>query len=349
LPKIRPEVTEFRLHRLTCCRCGTSTRGEFPAGVPTSRQGPRLQSAVALLTGAYRLSKRMARDLCADMLGVPLSPGQICALAAQTAQATDPVVAELREYARARHANVDETGWRQQRRRAWLWVVVTSSVTVFRIALTRAARVARELIDPSARQVVTTDRYKGYDWLPLTQRQLCWAHLRRDFQAMIDRRNAGSEIGEELLFLSDLLFDSWHRVRDETLRRRTFAYRVECWWRPDVRCVLERGRRCGCARTAATCRELLSAEPALWTFARVEGVEPTNNAAERALRHGVQWRKSSYGTDSEAGSRFVANILTIVATCRQQGRDVLEYLTECCRATRQGFAPPSLMPVSDGR
>src|SRR5262245_61473055 len=143
LPKICPEVTEFQLHRLTCCRCGTSTRGELPAGIPPSRQGPRLQSVVALLTGAYRLSKRMARDLCADVLGVPLSPGQLCALAAQTAQATDPVVAELREHARARHANVDETSWRQQRRRAWLWVVVTSSVTVFRIALTRAARVAQ--------------------------------------------------------------------------------------------------------------------------------------------------------------------------------------------------------------
>jgi transposase len=93
---------------------------------------------------------------------------------------------------------------------------------------------------------------------------------------------------------------------------------------------------------------VLAVEPALWTFVRVEGIEPTNNAAERALRHAVQWRKTSYGTESEVGSHYVENILTVVATCRQQGRNVLEYLTGCCRAALEGTAPASLLPAGMG-
>jgi transposase len=137
----------------------------------------------------------------------------------------------------------------------------------------------------------------------------------------------------------------WYRVRDGTLRRSTFRqYMGVVRWM--VRQQLEAGAACGCARTAGTCRELLALEPALWTFVRVEGVEPTNNAAERALRHPVLWRRTSHGTESEAGSRFVENILSVVATCRQQGRNVLEFLTDCCRASLEGVAPPRLLPLS---
>jgi transposase len=237
---------------------------------------------------------------------------------------------------------VDETGWWQKQQRGWLWTVVTPVATVFTVALSRAAAVAKELIDPSAGQVITTDRYTGYLWLPLRQRQICWSHLIRDFQAMVDRASVGSAVGEELLCCAEDLFTWWHRVRDGTLSRKTFQ-RYVAELRPWVRSQLETGRLCGCAKTAGTCRELLAVEPALWTFARVEGIEPTNNAAERALRHAVLWRKTSGGTGSESGSRFVENILTIVATCRQQGRNVLDCLTECCRAYLRGDQAPSLL------
>lgn len=347
LPPIRPQVTEYQLHRLACPKCGLSTCAELPEGVPSGGQGPRLQAVLALMTGAYRLSKRMVETFCADVFSVPVCAGQVCALEAQTAAATDPVVHKLRAYARTRPANVDETSWPQGRKRGWLWVVVTEAVTVFAIALSRAGAVAQELIDPSARQVITTDRYKAYDWLPLRQRQVCWAHLIRDFQAMVDRASAGSAPGEELLCCAEDLFTWWYRVRDGTLSRSTFE-RYAAELRPWVRSQLEAGTACGCAKTAGTCREILSVEPALWTFARIEGVEPTNNAAERALRHAVLWRKTSHGTDSEVGSRFVENILTIVATCRQQGRNVLECLAECCRAHLRGNDPPSLLPAGAG-
>jgi transposase len=295
------------------------------------------------MTAAYRMSKRMVQTFCADVLGVPISAGQVCASEAETAAATAVVVQELRAYARNQPANIDETSWRENRRRGWLWVVVTQAVTVFTIALSRAGSVAQKLIDSSSRQVITTDRYKGYLWLPLRQRQLCWAHLTRDFQAMVDRANAGSAIGEELLCCAQDLFTWWYRVRDGTMSRSTFQ-RYIADLRPWVRSQLEAGSVCACASTVATCKELLALEPALWTFVRIAGIEPTNNAAERALRHAVQWRKISYGTDSESGSHFVENTLTIVATCRQQGRAVLEFLTHCCSARLQQLPCPSLLP-----
>jgi transposase len=343
LPRVRPEVTEYQLHRLRCPACGLSTCASLPAGVPRGGQGPRLQAALALMAGAYRMSKRMVQAFCSDVLGVPICAGQVCACEAETAAAVEPVVQELREYVRGQPANVDETGWWQKRQRGWLWAVVTQAVTVFTIALSRAAAVAQELVDPAAGQVITTDRYKGYLWLPLRQRQVCWAHLIRDFQAMVDRASAGSAVGEELLCCAEDVFTWWYRVRDGTMSRSTFR-RYIAELRPWVRSQLEGGAACACAKTAGTCREILAVEPALWTFARVEGVEPTNNAAERALRHAVLWRKTSHGTDSAAGSHFVENILTIVATCRQQGRNVLEYLTGCCGALVQGAAPESLLP-----
>ena len=347
LPPIRPQVTEYQLHRLRCPRCGLSTCASLPSGVPSGGQGPRLQAALALMTGAYRMSKRMVQTFCGDVLGVPVCAGQVCASEAATAAATDAVVRELRDHVRTQPANVDETGWWQGKHRAWLWAVVTEAVTVFTIALSRAGSVARRLIDPGAGQVITTDRYKGYDWLPLRRRQVCWAHLVRDFQAMVDRNNAGSALGKELLLFAEDVFTQWYRVRDGTIRLSTLRWYVDSQ-RRWFRARLAAGVTCGCAKTAAVCRDLLRLETALWTFTRVDGVEPTNNAAERALRHAVLWRKTSHGTDGAAGSRFVENILSIVATCRQQGRDVLEYLTECCRSRLAGVAAPSLLPKGAG-
>jgi transposase len=295
------------------------------------------------MTGAYRMSKRMVQTFCADVFGVPICAGQVCAVEAEVTAATDAAVEELRDYVRSQPANVDETSWPQNRQRGWLWTVVTQAVMVFTIALSRTGSVAQGLVDPSAEQVITTDCYKGYLWLPLRLRQICWAHLIRDFQAMVDRTNVGSPIGEELLCCTEELFTWRYRVRDGTMSRLTFQ-RYIADLRPWVRSQLKAGSVCGCARTEGVCRELLAFGPALWTFVRVEGIEPTNNAAERALRHAVQWRKTSYGTKSEAGSHFVENILTIVATCRQQGRDVLEFVRACCEARCHNGSPPSLVP-----
>jgi transposase len=345
LPPIEPEVREYRLHRLSCPYCKTVTCGVLPDGVPRTSFGPRLHAALSVLTGAYRLSKRQVAHLGSDLLGLTISLGMIAKLERITAAVLEQPAAELAEAVKTTEAaNIDETGWRENGCKAWLWVVVTSMGIVFRIARSRAGAVARDLLGEQPKPIVISDRFPGYEWIELKSRQICWAHLRRDMQAMIDRDRDGAEVGRRLLWQSGKLFESWHKVRDGTIRRSTFLQTVS-WLRPMVRSSLERGAVCACPKTATTCTELLRLWDCLWTFTRVEGVEPTNNAAERALRHAVIWRRISGGTDSEAGSRFVERMLSVVATCRQQGRDVLSYLAECHLARLGGRPAPSLIPA----
>jgi transposase len=343
VPPIRPVVTEYRRHRLQCTICGRVTCPALPVDA-RGGYGPRVQAVCALLSGAYRVGKRGVARLCRDLFGVPISPAAVCDLQRKTAAALEPVVRAAHAHVAGKPANVDETGWREGRKRGWLWVAVTASVTVFLVRLSRARVVLADLI-PGNLGVLTTDRYPVYDHLPPDRRQVCWAHLRRDFQAMVDRRNGGSGVGEDLLLYADILLMQWKRVRDGTLTRRGFRQSYLGWVRADIRLLLGRGAVCGCAVTAGVCRELLAVEPALYTFAAVEGVEPTNNAAERALRHAVCWRKMSFGTDSAGGSRFVERVLTVVVTCRQQGRDVMAFVAAAIQAARTGDQPPSLIPA----
>jgi transposase len=242
-------------------------------------------------------------------------------------------------------ANIDETSWRQDRKKAWLWVTVTRIATVCTIAGHRSGEVARALLGSEPDQVVGSDRFSAYEWIAARWRQICWDDLRRDFRAMIDRGGDGKPIGAELLKLSHRLFHDWHRVRDGTLDWATFGNRMTRL-RREVRQTPSGGSRCGCAKTSATCFEILKVEEGLWTFAKIKGIEPTNNVAERALRFAVIWRRISGGTDSRRGSRFVERMLSVVATCRQRRRNVLEYLRSCFEAEHQGQPIPSLLPTS---
>ena len=345
LPGIEPIVAEYRLHRLVCPGWGETTCATPPPGVPRGGFGPYLQAVLAVFAGAYRLSKRPIQQLSADLYGLSISTGMISKLERLSAAALEAPYNELAVSVHAAEAaNIDETSWRQDRKRAWLWVTVTRTAAVFTIARHRSGEVARALLGSEPEQVVGSDRFSAYEWIAARWRQICWAHLRRDFQAMIDRGGDGKPIGERLLKQSHRLFHDWHRVRGGTLDRDGLGERMTRL-RREVRRALEDGSRCGCAKTSATCYEILKVEEGLWTFARVEGIEPTNNAAERALRFAVIWRRISGGTDSRRGSRFVERTLSVVATCRQQGRDVLEYLTTCFEAEHRGQPIPSLMPI----
>jgi transposase len=344
VPPSRPVVDEYRLHRLRCPRCRTSTCAALPPGVPTGAFGPRLRATLSVLAGGYRLGKRPIRQLAFDLLGLSISIGMICRLERQSADELEAPVEELREYARvATVTHIDETSWWQGRDKMWLWAAVTRLVTAFTIAPSRGADVAKEILGTDPQKVVISDRLKSYAWIK--RHQFCWAHLDRDFQAMIDRGGESAEVGRLLLGHSERLFDWWHRVRDGTMARDTLRSKV-AMIRFSFREDLRRGVKCGCSRTAGTCRELLAGESHLWTFVRVEGVEPTNNDAERALRHGVIYRKLSGGTESEAGSRFVERMLSVVATCRQQEVNVLDYLTRCYQARLDGKPAPSLLPTT---
>lgn len=345
LPRIEPIVDEYRLHRLDCPACHATTCGVLPTGVPSGNFGPYLRAVLTIFAGAYRLSKRQIRQLVADVFTLSISTGMISKLERQSAAVLETPCNELADAVHhARTTNIDETSWRERLKKAWLWVTVTPLFTVFTIAKNRSGEVAQTLLGGEADQIVGSDRFGAYDWILAHARQICWAHLRRDFQAMIDRTGGGVSTGNRLLELSNRLFHHWHRVRDGTLDWGSFQTEMNRL-RGEVKDALSEGSRCPCAKTAATCFEILKVEEGLWTFARVEGVEPTNNAAERALRHAVIWRRISGGTDSAHGSRFVERVLTVVATCRQQGRNVLDVLTTCFEAHARGQTPPSLLPV----
>jgi transposase len=341
IPPLKPHVVEYRLHTLACACCGGQTTGSLPADAPRGCFGPRLTAMVSMLSGSYRLGKRPVRQLLADLFGLNVSLGMVCKLQQQSARILQTPYDELCEAIRNDHVHVDETGWKENKRKAWLWVVVAPCATVFHVASSRGGSVVRHLLGKAFGLVVHCDRWSAYQWLK--RLQCCWAHLRRDFQAMIDRGGVSKPIGEALLDHSNNLFHWWHQVRDGTMTRSTLQKYVGLL-RQVMRTDFERGAACGCAKTAGTCRELLDREAQLWTFLWNDGVEPTNNAAERALRHAVVWRKCSGGTDSSAGSRFVERMLSIVATCRQQSRHVLEYLTACHQAAIAGQPIPSLIP-----
>jgi transposase len=347
IPPIKPVITEYQWHQLVCPECGETTRAPWPAGVPSGTYGPRVHATVALCTGAYRLSKRTTQHVMDDLFGVPMSVGTI----SQSEQATTEVVAgpveEAQTYVHEQKvAHLDETSWRQGGKRAWLWVAVTNWVTVFVVRLSRGGQVARALLGEHFSGILVTDRYSAYNWYPVRWRQLCWAHLLRDFEAIRSRGGASEEMGAALLAQAHQMFTWWHRVREGTLQRSTFRSYMSPL-RREVERLLDAGSRCGMPTTAGTCRDILKRREALWTFVQVEGVEPTNNTAERSIRPGVQRRKISFGTQSEAGSRFVESMMTVVATLKQQQRNVLEYLTAAHEAALRGEAAPSLLPACE--
>jgi transposase len=346
LPKIEPLVDEYRLHRLACPRCNVTTCGSLPAGVPRGCFGPYLQAVLSTLAGGYRLSKRQVQQMASDLFGLSIATGMVSKLERLSATALE---APYNEVATGVHdapaASIDDTSWREDRRKAQLWVAVTALTTVFTIAAKRSAAVAKAVLGSKPNQVVTSDRHSSLEWIDPAWRQICWSHLERDFQAMIDRGGPGEATGRTLLRLAKRMFRWWPRVRDGTIDRRRFKT-IAARLRREVKVALGAGQRCGCVKTAATCFEILKVEEGLWTFVRVEGIEPTNNASERALRHAVIWRRISGGTDSADGSRFVERMLTVVATCRQQKRNVLDYLTSSFEAHLRGQKVPSLVPAN---
>jgi transposase len=343
LPKVSAVVTEFQGHARTCVCCGHVTREAIPAEIRAHAFGPRLAAVLGYLQGSHHVSHRGLEEVCEVVLGVPLSLGSVTALQEQLGAALLPAHEEIAQAVRpAPVKNVDETGWKQAGKKRWLWAAVTSTAALFVIHLRRGAEGLKALLGEAIQGLICSDRWSAYHLIPLERRQLCWAHLRRDFQAMIDRGGEAAEVGEQLSAHADMMFGLWHKVRDGKRRRRWLLGHVEDWLRAEVRSLLEQGAACSCAKTAGVCKEILKLEEALWTFARQEGVEPTNNAAERALRPAVIKRKRSFGCHSEAGCRFVERLLSVTQTLRLRGRPVLDYLVEALVAHRHGLSAPAL-------
>ena len=240
---------------------------------------------------------------------------------------------------------MDDTSWREGRARAWLWTAVTTWGTVLLVRLARSAKVAPELWGEQCWGWVVTERWNAYRWSPAWRRQVCWAPLRRDSEARIARGGAAAERGEALRAHVRPMCHWWPRVRDGTRAQARFGTSMRPM-RQEVARRREAGQTCGVPKTEGGCRERLKRRHALGLFVRQADVEPTHNAAARAIRPGVLGRTGSFGTQSPEGSRGVEVIMTVVATLTQQHSPVLDYLTAACEAALRGGTAPSLLPTS---
>jgi transposase len=346
LPRSPVVVTEYQGHARVCPCCRHVTREAIPQEITQDAFGPRLQAALSYLAGCQHVSKRGLEEVVETLFGVPISLGTIAALERKTSAALAAPHQRILEAVQQADAKyTDETGWKKAGQRRWLWVAVTGVAVCLVVQCRRNAAALRQLLGERPKGVVISDRFGAYNFLPDEQRQFCWAHLKRDFQAMAERRGEAKAVGDGLLLLVKDLFRCWRRFREGKGDRAWFQRQVNQRLRPDAEALLLRGLATGCAKTAETCVHLLERDEALWTFARVEGVEPTNNAAERALRGAVIWRKKCFGSQSEAGCTFVSRLLSVVQTVRRHAGRVLDYLTEAIRAHRHGLPAPAVIPA----
>jgi transposase len=342
LPVMATVITEHRCQRLRCPDCGRRSRGELPAGVGASAFGPRFHAAVAVLSTRNRISRRDVVELCEQLFGARISSGTVDAILQRVADALEDPYADLLERVRAgEHLNMDETGWRTSGQRRALWGAFTERHAILQITPGRHEDHAKALLGDTT-AIVTSDRWWAYAHLPLKRRQICWAHLRRDFTAHAEGLGAEKAFGELGLKVCEDLFWAWevfaHTGDRHELRLAVRALRREL--KPILRTYSAKAPRYKYTRGMA--RNLLKAWPALWTFESVNGVQPTNNHAERALRSAVIYRKLSLGSQSDDGERRVERLLSTHTTCRLQGRSMHAYLIDVLRAHTRGDPVPLL-------
>ena len=343
LPRIQPWVTEYLQHRLRCPCCGETTRGGLPAGVPSGQSGPRLTAFVGLLMGHFRQSKRRAALFLQDLLGFPCCAATTVNLQNNVSAALAQPYEELKaRLASEPQLNMDESPTKQANTQAWLWTAVAPLFAVFAIFSSRKGDALPKLLGDTFAGTINCDRAKMY-W-QAKRLQWCWSHLKRDFQALVDHPDPQvKRLGHDLMRQVKAMFVEWKRYKQGELVWKTFQTNMQPI-RSEINDLLLRGVFSGNRRLRGMCQELFDHREWLWTFVDVPGIEPTNNAAERALRPAVIYRKLSFGTQSAAGSRFVERMLTICETCRLQGRSIFGYLVTAVEAHFAGQAAPSLLP-----
>jgi transposase len=292
--------------------------------------------------GRYRISDREIPHLLHDFAGLPISLGSVVDLQQTMSAALAPVYSDIQTTVQQQpHVNMDETGWKEAGKRRWLWVVVSAVATLFHVAASRGGKVITAVLGDGFGGIVSSDRLKSYRALPVERRQVCWAHLRRNLLAFYERDGALGLWAADMLAQVAIVFALWHAFRTGRIDRATLAICLQPV-QAIMRMLLEQGQR-RYDQAQGWSAEVVALWPALWTFVTSEGVEPTNNVAERALRPAVLWRKGCFGAQSEGGNRFVERILTVSATCRQQNRHLLTFLTEAVSAYWAGQPAPTLL------
>ena len=343
LPALAAEITEHQAHGRRCAGCGHVTWAPLPAAVLAHGFGPRLASAVVFLNARCQGSKRLVAEIVQTLFGVPISGGSICNIATEASAALAGAHVQAGQAVRqAPVKNVDETGWSLAGKLCWLWMAATQSVAYFKICAGRGRAQFQELLGENLLGILCTDRWGAYNAVALAWRQLCWAHLKRDFQKCLDRGGAAQVIGRAGLDAVSRVFALWRDFRQGLIDRAELQTKLApvC---ATLRAALVAGQDSPDKQVRRFCRKLLAAYRALWTFALLEGVEPTNNHAERTLRMAVLWRKISFGNHSEGGCRFTERLLTVIQTLRLQKRNVMAYLEQVMVAARADQVIPPLI------
>ena len=343
LPPISVLLIEHRTHRLRCSCCGKGTTAPLSAGLGPSAFGPRLRAAIVTLTARNRISRRAAGELAGEMFGAQLSTGSVDAICQHASDVLAGPYERLRDWIRAQDAlHVDETGWRTAGDSRALWTMTTPQAAIFQIAEHCNREQFDELIG-SFPGIVISDRWPGYEHLDADRRQVCWSHMQRDFRRHSEGLAEQKTFGEHGLELTGRVFAAWRAYQHQHHDRDRLQTELEPI-QSALRALLEdAGRKSKRTRHHRRfANNLLKVWPALWTFVTIDGVEPTNNPAERALRGPVIHRKLSHGTRSDDGERLAERALSAAATCRQQQRSLFDFLTELLSAHNHGDPLPAL-------
>ena len=344
LPPVLVEVTEYQGHARTCPCCGEVTRATIPRELLVHSVGPRLAATLSYFTGCHGMSKRGVEEMAAAVFGAPIALGTVANLEQEMSAALAPAHQEAVaavQAAAVKHA--DETSWKLAGQLHWLWGAATAHVAAFVIHARRSAAGLAMLLGTEIQGLLCSDRWGVYDQVPAERRQICWAHLKRDFQKIVDRGGSSAHVGHQGLKIVKRVFAAWHAFQDGRVTRKQLAKQLAPVIRR-LRRVLIEGLVGDDSKVETFSDNVLALEPALWTFVTTAGVEPTNNFMERLLRRAVLWRKRSFGCWSADGCRFVERTLTVVQTRRLQGKNVLDYLHDALRTHRAGQPCPKLLP-----
>jgi transposase len=346
LPEIKPIKTEYQCHELLCS-CGHKTRAPLPQQVAHSNFGPRVHAAIGYLTSVHRITRRGICEILLTLFGIDISLGAACDGVDRISQACEPPTEQIRQHiAKSQALNADETGWKSKASLKYLWVFVSSLAVFFYIAPSRGSKILKAVLGESFSGIITSDDHSAYHkYHKKGIRQLCWAHIIRKLKGLKEVRGSPDAYVFAKKMLKEIgnVFAYWHAFKQgyfahEELWRATALIRG----RIKKLCLHYQNSADNSVRTRA--RRLLKTWEHLFTFLRYEGVEPTNNRAEQALRPPVQWRKICFGSQSPDGERFTERILTITRTCQMQNRNAFHYLSELMTAYFAGQTLPSLLP-----
>src|ERR1700722_1043792 len=345
LPKLAAVITEYQGHARTCPCCGKVTQAVIPEEIRAHSVGPNLTGVLSYFAGCHGVSKRGVEEISAAVFDANVALGTVANLEQEVSAALEPAYEEAKKVVQeSKVKHLDETGWKEAGKKRWLWVAATTMVVVFLIHTLRNIVALRKLLGEKIKGILCSDRWCAYDHWPVHRRQVCWAHLKRNWEKMLERGGAAKKVAKACLSIQKRVFELWHLFRGGGGTRLQLGNDMAPMM-IDMLHVLQSGKRCRDRKTRRFCARLEDQFLAMWTFVVVPGVEPTNNHAERVQRRAVLWRRRSFGCHSASGCRFVERILTVVQTLRLQKRSVVQFLQDAISAHRSGQKGPKLVSV----